>query len=84
MGFTTKGQETKRMTHHWRQDVLDFIDDFSEEQNWDKADVVNRAVMYYAKEYANGNLDDPHVDDSMDRNLKEATSKKGRLRDLLK
>jgi hypothetical protein len=84
MGFTTKNQETKRRTWHCRTDAGNFIDKFSKEQGWDKADVINRAIMYYANEYYNGELDDPMVQNKMKESVNEnlTDGESGRLRDM--
>lgn len=66
MGFTTKGEPTKRKTYHYRKDVIAFIEDFADEQGWNYSDVVNRAVLYYAYKAEKGELDDPMVTSSVE------------------
>lgn len=61
MGFMTKGKPTDKVTYEERKKVTEWVHEFAEEQGWDLADVRNRAIMYYAKEYKNGNLDDPKI-----------------------
>lgn len=58
-GFTTKDVPTKKRTLVIRDnDVQDFIDAVVSEKGWNKSDVVNRAIWWYAKKHAEGELDD--------------------------
>lgn len=74
MGFTTKGEDTQRKTYHFREDVIDFIEDFADDQGWDYSDVANRAILYYAYQLQEGKLDDPVVDDSMEETIENISS----------
>lgn len=62
MGIFTKGVETDTTTFTERKDVEEFVHEFAEEQGWDLSDVRNRAIMYYARKYKKGELDDNMVD----------------------
>jgi hypothetical protein len=74
MGFTTKGEDTQRKTYHFRDDVVSFIEGFAEQQSWDYSDVVNRAVLYYAWQAQENELDDPMVGDNMQDVVEEISS----------
>lgn len=82
MGFTTKGEETERVTYVERKDITRFVRKFAEEQGWDLSDVRNRALLYYAWKYKEGTLDDPKVDDSAEQALTDTKSGFS-IRDLL-
>jgi len=86
MGFTTKGEDTRRKTYHFREDVIEFIEEFSQKQGWDYSDVVNRALLYYAWQAQEGKLDDPVVTDDMSEVVEEISSEdEGRsISDLLR
>lgn len=82
MGFTTKGEDTNRVTYHERDDVTEWVHKFSEENGWDLSDVRNRALMWYFYKYQEGELDDPKVDKSAEEVISDINTK-GKLRDLL-
>jgi len=84
MGFTTKNEDTKRKTFYCRTDVNSFIKQFSDEQAFDESDVINRALMYYAKDYYNGELEDPMVRDDMSKMMdkQDNNDNDGTLRNL--
>lgn len=86
MGFTTKGEDTKRKTYHFREDVIEFVEKFAEEQGWNKSDVANRAILYYWHQYSEGELDDPLVADDIIEGSKDIGGNDGdrSIMDLLK
>lgn len=69
MGKVTKGDDTERFTFHCRKDNEKFIETMNSEHNWDKSDVINRAVMYYRYKLKEGELDDPMVGDEIEESL---------------
>lgn len=71
MGFTTKGEPTSRVTYVERDDVTKFVNKMKKSQGWDKSDVRNRALMWYAHKFQTGELDDPMLDDDAAESLDE-------------
>jgi len=66
MGFITDKAESSTSTFSEREDVEAWVHEFADNQGWDLSDVRNRAIMYYAMKYQNGELDDPIVDYNVD------------------
>lgn len=59
MGWTTKGKKANRRTYRILEKLDNEMEDFIEDENWDKTDVINRSAMYYIHKARKGELDDP-------------------------
>lgn len=57
----------KQRTYNLEADVVDFIDNKTEETNMDKSELVNRAVKVYAAKLASGDWKDPKYQDDIDK-----------------
>jgi len=54
-------------------EVDEWLDQFSDENNSNRSDVVNRAVKVYAAKLANGEWKDPRFKDSIDQRMENMT-----------
>jgi hypothetical protein len=60
-------------TYDLDEDTIDWIDEFAEENDARKKDVVNRAIKVYAYKVAKGEWSDPKFEDKLDRNFDKIT-----------
>lgn len=56
----------KNRTYSLRESTIEWIDEFSDENNVDKSDVVGRAVRVYAIKVKRGEWKDPKFEDAVD------------------
>lgn len=59
--------DKKPRTYELREDTINWIDEFSEENDADKRDVVERAIRVYAAKLAKDEWKDPKFKSSIDK-----------------
>ncbi len=57
---------TKR-TYEFEDSVVDWIDEFAEENDAKKSEVANRAIKFYAAKVQTGDWSDPKFKDKIDK-----------------
>jgi len=55
-----------RRTYKLTEDTVQIIEYLADHSSFDKSDIVDRATKYYWRDFVNGELDDPAIQDALD------------------
>jgi len=58
-------------TYKLEERVIEWIDEFADENDSKKSEVVNRAVKVYAAKIASGEINDPRFSDRIDKKFRK-------------